>query len=324
MRALITGGTGFVGAHLVEHLVERGAVVAVLRRPTTQPWRIAHLLPRLVNIFGDLDNVAGTTRQIERFAPDIVFHLGWQGVSRAERNDPQLQAQNVTAALTLFRIAQQAGCRVFVGLGSQAEYGPQNRRLDENAPLTPITEYGRAKVRAWESLQTLAGAADVRLAWVRLFSAYGPGDNRQCLIPTLIETLLGRGCPALTAGEQLWDFLYAGDAAQALAALAQTPQAAGAFNLGRGQVTTIRHVAETLRDLIDRTLPLGLGEVPYGPDALMHLEADVSRLTAVTGWHARTPLRAGLERTIAWHRARFAAEKGSRSAQLPLIQGHAA
>jgi nucleoside-diphosphate-sugar epimerase len=74
------------------------------------------------------------------------------------------------------------------------------------------------------------------------------------------------------------------------------------FNLGSGRPETIRSIAERIRDAIDPKLPLGLGEVPFRSDQVMHLEADIGRLRAATGWSPETDLNEGLRRTIAWFR----------------------
>jgi nucleoside-diphosphate-sugar epimerase len=145
----------------------------------------------------------------------------------------------------------------------------------------------------------------MRFAWLRLFSAYGPMDDSGWMIPSLIQQLLRRERPLLTAGTQLWDYLYVADAARAIAQVALTPQASGMFNLGSGRPETIRSVAERIRDAIDPKLPLGLGEVPFRPDQVMHLEADIGRLRATTGWSPEIDLNEGLRRTIAWFRERL-------------------
>ena len=144
----------------------------------------------------------------------------------------------------------------------------------------------------------------VRWAWVRIFSLYGPRDNPEYIIPSLVEKLLRREKPSLTAGEQLWDYLYVRDAAEAIVDVGQNPNAEGVFNLGSGRAQTIRQTVEQLRDLIDPSLPLGLAEVPYRPDQVMHLQADISRLQAATGWTPRTALADGLAQTIQWHRSK--------------------
>jgi len=102
----------------------------------------------------------------------------------------------------------------------------------------------------------------LRLVWLRLFSAFGPRDNPDWMIPQLICHLLDGKTHALTAGEQRWDYLYVEDAAEAIYLAAVTPGIAGVFNLGSGQADCIRSIAEQIRDAIDPSLPLDLGRFP--------------------------------------------------------------
>jgi nucleoside-diphosphate-sugar epimerase len=303
MRALVTGATGFVGSWLTEHLVQQGHTVAVLRREATRPWRIERVLPHVTSIAGDLENPAAAAAEITRFAPDTVFHAAWHGVAGAHRNDPEQITRNVQSTGTLASLAAEAGCKTFVALGSQAEYGPQDRMLSESDPTEPTSAYGVAKLCAFQVSCHVARQKGMRLAWIRNFSLYGPRDNPDYMIPSIVAKLLRREKPSLTAGEQLWDYLYVQDAAEAIAGVAQTPGAEGVFNLGSGRAESIRRTVEQIRDLIDPSLPLGFDEVAYRPDQVMHLQADISRLSAATGWTPHTTLADGLARTIQWHRS---------------------
>jgi nucleoside-diphosphate-sugar epimerase len=303
MRALVTGGTGFVGSCLTEQLVRQGHAVAVLRRPSTSPWRLEAVLPRVTSIVGDVEHPQTVAAELKRFAPDTVFHAGWYGVAGAFRNNPEQITRNLQGTAELVSAAAEAGCRTFVGLGSQAEYGPQNRILRESDPTEPTSTYGVAKLCALWASRHLARQAGMRFAWLRIFSLYGPRDNHDYMIPALVEKLLRGEKPSLTAGEQLWDYLYVRDAAEAIIAVAAAAGAEGIFNLGSGRTQTIRRTVEQLRDLIDPSLLLGIGEVPYGTHQVMHLEADISRLRAATGWSPRTTLADGLAETIHWHRS---------------------
>jgi UDP-glucose 4-epimerase len=114
-------------------------------------------------------------------------------------------------------------------------------------------------------------------------------------------SLLRGECPQVTAGEQLWDYIFAADAAAAVALVSDHTQATGVFNLGSGSTATVRSIIEKVRNLIDPRLPVGFGEVPYRPDQVMHLEADISRLTAL-GWRPRVSLADGVARTVDWCR----------------------
>jgi nucleoside-diphosphate-sugar epimerase len=299
MRVLVTGATGFLGAHLLRRLSGEDVTVAILVRPQSDRWRIRDLCKNFVEIVGDLRYPQDITKAVKVFSPDIVIHLAWSGVLNLYRND-LLQLDNISYSMSLLRIAYEAGCRTWIGLGSQAEYGPLNMRITEDSPTQPSTLYGAAKLCTYLLSKYLCAHFNMRFVWLRLFSAYGPMDDPGWMIPSLILTLLRGERPALTEGVQRWDYLYVTDVADAIFLTMITPNALGVFNLGSGKTYSIRSIAEQIRDLIDPDLPLGFGEIPYRPDQVMHLEADISRLRQATGWTPQINLQEGLRQTVEW------------------------
>jgi UDP-glucose 4-epimerase len=303
VRIFLTGATGFVGSAVLRRLLAASAhEVAILVRPLSRLVRIADVLDRVERIQGDLGQIPASEPALARFAPEVVLHLAWAGVGNAARNDPR-QADNLTGSLELVHLAHRVGAQHWVGLGSQAEYGPREGPTEESAPTRPTTLYGVAKLCCGWMAGRLCEAYGLRFAWLRLFSSYGPGDDPAWMIPYLINTLLDGQRPALTAGAQRWDYLYVTDAAEAIARVATMPGAQGIYNLGSGRAVSVRRVVEAVRDLIDPSLPLGFGEVPYRPDQVMHLEADITRLRTDVGWSPRVGLEEGLRRTVEWYRA---------------------
>jgi len=314
MRCLVTGASGHVGAFLTKGLLARGCEVAVLVRPQSDLWRLADVLGRVAVLRGALGDLEETRAPMKAWAPETVFHLAWSGVTGAFRDDPAQITGNVTGSLALFEAARESGCRCWVGFGSQAEYGAVEGALREDLPPRPVTAYGVAKLCLGLMTEKLCAMTDVRFVWLRLLAAYGPMDDGRHLLPAVITQLLGGDRPALTPGEQRWDYLYIEDAIEAICRLALETRARGVFNLGSGQARTVRSLVETARDLIDPALALGFGDVPYRPDQVMHLQADISKIVGATGWRPRTALEEGLRRTIEWHRRPGAgAERTSRT-----------
>jgi UDP-glucose 4-epimerase len=304
MRVFLTGATGFIGSHLLRRLRQEGADVLALVRPATDPWRIEPLLPACKLLPGELANVSQWAKSFREFRPQTVVHLAWAGVGNRHRNDAAQIDANLMPTVELARLSIEAGVEKFIGLGSQAEYGPLNRKISESDPTEPTTLYGAAKLAASVLVRQLFAQAGISNAWVRVFSTYGPMEDPDWMIPYLIGKLLAREKPALTACEQKWDYLYGPDAADALFELIRNKAGAGIFNLGSGQVYTLRAIVEKIRDMINPELSIGFGEVPYRPDQVMLLQADISRLQGATGWTPATSLEEGLRQTIEWHRSR--------------------
>jgi nucleoside-diphosphate-sugar epimerase len=260
------------------------------------------VLSQINIIRADLSNVSGVASAIAQAKPEVVFHLAWQGVTSAFKNDPAQLEGNLSGSLNLFEIVRAAGCKVWLGIGSQAEYGPHEGILTEETPCRPETAYGAAKLSLGRQTKEQCDRAGIRYLWLRLLATYGPMDDERHLIPSVIIQLLRREIPRLTAGEQFWDYLYVEDAAEAISLAAVTPGAEGVFNLGSGESHSIRDILERTRDLIDPSLKLGFGEVAYPPDQVMRLETSIERLRLATGWTPQVGIDEGLARTVEWYK----------------------
>jgi nucleoside-diphosphate-sugar epimerase len=198
-------------------------------------------------------------------------------------------------------LAADAGATAWIGLGSQAEYGPTAAVLNESTPTNPTTRYGAAKLSAGNLTRDLCAERSIRHVWLRLLTAYGPADQPSYLIPHVILTLLRGERPALTEGSQPGDFLHVTDTCNAIRATAVTESCNGTYVLASGDHRPVREVAQTLRDIIDPRLEIGLGEVvssvpPVG------LRGDPRALKFVTGWSPAVPLEAGLVGCVEWYR----------------------
>jgi nucleoside-diphosphate-sugar epimerase len=296
---LVTGASGFIGARVAERLHARGHTVALLLKSPRPGDRAAGLYSNCELMRGDLNDPASYAEAVRAYKADTVIHAAWAGVDGGRRNE-FLQVGNITAAARLLEECIAAGARHFVGIGSQAEYGPHEIPLTETVEARPTTLYGCSKLAACQITQTICRMANARHAWIRIFSTYGPRDNPNWLIPGIIRKLLKSEVPPLTAGEQQWDFLFVDDAADAIVAVAETAAAFGVFNLGSGESPSLRQTITMLRDLINSDLELGFGQVPYRPDQVMFLKADIGRLMRTTGWSPKVDLQTGLKQTVQW------------------------
>ncbi len=303
MRIFLTGATGFLGSYLAEELVRHGHDVAVLLRAATDPWRLADVLPRLHRIEGSLADTGQFAPALRAFRPQAVAHLAWQGVAGAARNDAA-QAENIVATVHLAILSAELGVDAFVGAGSQAEYGPYGRAITEQDETHPTTLYGWAKLAAGKMAERICSDRAMRFAWLRVFSTYGTKDAEHWLLPSTVRKLAQGERMPLTAGEQRWGFLHAGDAAAAFRTVIETPAASGIYNLGAAEAPRLRDTIEMLRDLMQSKTELGFGEVPYRPDQVMVLQADIARLAAL-GWRPQVALHDGLKEVAAWYAQRI-------------------
>lgn len=304
LHCFLTGATGFIGSHLVRGLLERGHRVTALIRLNANLDRIADCISSIDVIEGSLDDLERLKPVFLRQRFDAVCHLAWAGVTVEHRNDFEQLTWNVMRSLELWSLLRSSGCATWLSVGSQAEYGLHSGVISEDFAPTPATAYGTAKLALCLLIERLCAMAHLRFAWLRLFSAYGPADDDRHMVPSLVHALLRCERYPLTAGEQIWDFLYIEDVVAALAIALESPAVHGVFNLASGAPGRLRDFMEAVRDQVDPTLPLGIGDLPYRADQIMHLAGDASRFRAASGWSPHFDWKEGIRRTVDWYRER--------------------
>ena len=309
-RIVITGATGTIGMALINKCIEQGIeAVALVNPDSTRIDRIPND-PKVKLIrcgLTDYDVSDGKSLGLASDTEDGVYadaliHLAWRGTFGDDRNDRNLQDDNERYACSAARLAGRLGCKAFVGAGSQAEYGRVEGVLKADTACEPENEYGRAKYRTSKSTKNMCDELGIRHVWTRILSIYGPYDGEKTMIMSLIRQLLSGRKPSLTKGEQIWDYLYAEDAAMAMLMLADKGKNGGIYPIGSGIGRPLREYIEIIRDQINPDLLLGFGEVPYSEKQVMHLCADITDLTRDTGFTPAIDFEEGARRTIEWCR----------------------
>ncbi len=296
--AVLTGPTGVLGTALSKELADRGVETYLVCHRGSK--RNASILkhPCIHKIECDMEEINRLPELIGK-SVEAFFHFAWLGTQvNSNRMNMYLQNTNVKQALDTVYVARQLGCNVYVGAGSQAEYGRIDGVIHPDSPANPISGYGMAKLCAGQMTRALCKDFGIRHIWPRIVSVYGRNDAPKSLINTLIKSLQAGESPKLTAGEQMWDYLYAGDAGEALYLMAEKGKDGAVYVLGSGKTRKLRDFMLEIRDAINKDIPLGLGEIPYLPDQVMHLEADIENLKNDTGWQPKTDFITGLQEIL--------------------------
>lgn len=307
-KVVMTGPTGSIGIALIRRCITQGIRVLAIVRPHSRRTDRIPSSPLVQVLTCSLDQLHSLDREgleaagVKSFDYDVCYHFAWEATIGSGRNDMKLQTANIGYALDAVKLAARLGCHTFVGAGSQAEYGPHKEKLSEYTPVFPESGYGMAKLCAGAMTRLECGRLGMRHVWARILSVYGPGDGEQTMISTVIRKLLAGESPALTAGVQQWDYLHCRDAAKAMYLLGEKGRDGGIYCVGSGNARPLREYIEILRDCIDPALPLDFGAVPYGPQQIMYLCADIEKLTEDTGFVPEVDFEDGIRETIEWMR----------------------
>lgn len=295
-RAIVSGATSMIGVACIESCLQAGNEVLAIVRPGTS---------RLGRLPADpgLQVAACEIRALDAFQPPskgygVFFHCAWEATSHQERIDPVAQEKNIRYALDAVRLAKRLGCEKFVGVGSQAEYGPSDGFLRPDSPVRPVTAYGAAKYAASVLCAIECRRSGMQFNWARVFSVYGPHDNDETLVSMLIRSLRQQKAMPLTACEQMWDYLYSADCGLALRLIGQYGKEEAVYCVGSGRVLPLIEYVRAIRDAIDPALALGIGALPYAKNQAMFLGADIRSLTEDTGFLPSTSFEDGIKRTI--------------------------
>ena len=173
MKAVITGPTGMIGTALINKCIQEQ--IPALPVCSTEAARTPHIpQSRFVKVVEtDLSEISRLS-QIINDKYDVFYHLAWAGTTGKARNDMYLQNENIKFTLDAVELASKLGCKVFIGAGSQAEYGRYEGRLTPDTPVFPENGYGMAKLCAGQMSRIRCRELGIRHIWVRILSVYGP------------------------------------------------------------------------------------------------------------------------------------------------------
>jgi UDP-glucose 4-epimerase len=305
MRALVTGGAGFIGSNLVDALLERGDDVTVADDLST--GRRENLESALSAgaelIEGDVRDAEAMADLCERAQPEAVFHLAAQIDVRRSASDPAFDARvNVEGTINMLEAARRAGAGRFVNTSTGGAIYGEGRTIPapEDHPVAPEAPYGQSKFAAegyCDLYQRLHGVSTVSL---RYGNVYGPRQD-----PLGEAGVIAIFCGKLLEGErgtifgdglQTRDYVFVGDVVEANLAAAGA-QVTGPVNIGTGVQTSVVDLVRAL----DELAPDGF-EVDHEParaGEVQHIALDAARARAGLGWESRMDIGAGLERTLA-------------------------
>ncbi len=175
-KVVVTGATSFIGVHIIKEYLKNNCEVIAVVRPNSKNLSRLSKNNLLTVVEMDMENIEQLIKKFNNKKIDVFYHLAWEGVRAPYRDDAILQNENYICAVKAMKTAKGLGCDIFIGSGSQAEYGKCIGKIDENYPAAPVTEYGKAKLKTYEKLKILAKENNIKFIWARVFSVYGIYD----------------------------------------------------------------------------------------------------------------------------------------------------
>jgi nucleoside-diphosphate-sugar epimerase len=303
-KILVTGGTGFLGSHCLEPLIERGYEVLCL-------YRERELLDvsGVQWVRGDVMDRAAMKRVLDEHRPKGLLHLAWFVEPGKLISDPS-NVSWVSASLDLIRAFREAGGERCTISGSCYEYDWRyGYCVDGVTPCEPDTLYGASKDALRRAFLAYCAASGLSGAWGRAFFMYGPRENPSRLVSSVILALLKGSEAKSSHGRQVRDYMHIKDVADGLVALFAS-HAQGAYNIASGAPTTIREIVERLGRITGREDLVKIGALPARANDAPLVLGDSQRMMADVGWTPKLSLDAGLSATVDWWRTELNGCKG--------------
>jgi nucleoside-diphosphate-sugar epimerase len=276
-RVLITGISGFLGAHIAEKALTIGSIkIMGLKRSTSNLWRCDDYKNEITWV--DSDNV-NWKNEVTSFSPNIIIHSAWSGVYANDRLNWKSQIENLYFLLELLEIANATKTSKFIGLGSQAEYGTFSGKISETAIAKPNTAYGAVKLMACNLVESYCTENNLDWFWLRLFPLFGPKEDLQWLLPSVIRTIFDGTEMNLTPGLQRYAYLYVKDFSQLVLNMILNSKSSisGIYNISSTNTISLKQLVQKIGNVINPSVNLNFGALPYRHYQSMHMEGDMTK-----------------------------------------------
>ena len=269
-RILITGGSGFIGAALTRKLIAQGHDLHLLLRPEANLWRLSDLEHLYTAHQADLLAPSTVRDAVAACRPQVIYHLAAHGAYAFQQDRSAIVTTNLIGTANLLEALADWDYRALVNVGSSSEYGHRSGPISETDLLAPRTDYAVSKAAA--TLLCQAEAFQGRpVITVRVFSAYGPGEDPRRLVPTVMGCCLRGESPRVTDGSQPRDFIFIDDVLALLQTAAHCSAARGQIlHAGTGQQHCVRDMVETIIRASGAQVTPHFGACPGAPTNRRH------------------------------------------------------
>lgn len=300
--AVVTGANGFIGSAMTKYLSAQGVEI----------WALVHNASD-TSVFSSCDLIHAVPFSLENpnaaaallpDAPDLFYHFAWKSVSDENKNDPEIQLQNIKFSLDVLRLAESINAKKIIFAGTVAEYAYNGEHITGDDLSAPNNFYGAAKASARIFCSLYAYQHSLPFIWTIISSIYGPGRRDNNLITYTITSLLKGIRPSFTGLEQMWSYIYIDDLISALYLVGLNGKVGLTYPIGSGERKRLCEFIEIIRNAVNPSLPVGIGEIPYKKAQIDNSVVDIELLKQC-GFTPRFTFEEGIKPTVEYFKQNF-------------------
>lgn len=293
---VVTGANCFIARPLIDKLLKKGYFI----------YAVVRNVANYNNANKNIQYIEADLQDYDKL-PDLIntncyamFHFAWNGTRGSTRTDDILQEQNYLNSVKALHAASKLGCKVFVGAGSQAEYGVLDKVISEDDLPRPNTAYGIYKLRFTEYALNMQNELKMNVIIPRFFSLYGEGDYSGTLIESSIDKMLKNETCDFSRATQNWNYMYIDDCVSALIHLLEN-NGTGIYNFGTLDTRVLKDYILEIKEIIGSSSELNFGAIPDPKTGLVSISPNINKLIAA-GFTKFTPFEQGIKNIIDYKR----------------------
>jgi len=306
MKILITGGTGFIGSHLIYELLKLNHQIILLKRTVSDTWRINNSLKK-ITIY-NIDKLINFDEIFNDHKIDIIIHLSGKYLKRHPTTTEikEMNYYNIIIPAQLLDVASKFGVQGFINTGTFFEYNLENTKsINEKSKVNPYNYYTATKLAFEQILKYYCYSGKIKGITLKLFSPYGERDNEK-VIPLIIKSFIKNQKLFLTRGDQKLSFTYISDVIdayiRAMNFIVKNDFIYENFNIGSNQSHSVKEVVKIIQKISSKKNNIEFGVINNPKDKSINIRCDYAKAKKILSWEPKINLKTGLKKTYDYYK----------------------
>ena len=300
---LITGSSGFIGSNLLRYFVKNKIKVNIILRKESNLWRIKDLLSKTNVFIVDLRDKKKLAKIIKTIKPKTIFHLATYGAYSHQDNINEIQSGILESTINLVQECQKYKFDIFINTGSNSEYGFSSKKMNENDQLKPNSYYSIFKAASTNFCEFQSITKKISIVTVRPFHVFGPYEDPNRLIPTLISNMLYKQKIKLVSPKIARDCIYIDDVIDLYLIIASHKNNFGEiYNIGSGKQKTIKEIFDKISNSLNYNKKVKWNTMKNRMWDQSFWVADMDKVKNKFNWKPKNTLNKGINKTIRWYK----------------------